>query len=363
MAKIQLSLSRLLLIVLLVIPVILIIIYAVFLATDRFESSASVYITEEQGASSALDLSSLGFTTSSNSREIMVLKAFIDSQGMMMRLDKDLHLLDHFSSSGADIFSRLETGAPIEIAYEYYKKRIKTNFDDQAQLLEISVQTFDSEFSKKVLDRILAHSQDFIDQLNEQIKSSQLLFFQAEVKTSENELIEARNRLTEFQRKNAIFSTDLATKTIGGTISGLEKQLAARQADLSSRLGVLDESSPTVKRIRAEIEALKDQINKENSRLASDKGNSLSELDSKFREIELLIEYKTLRYKANLQAYEQAQLDTARRLRFLTIVAEPTVAESALYPDRIYMVITGSILAFVFYFLVTISIAIIREHS
>ncbi|TLP42078.1 hypothetical protein FDK21_20325 [Cohaesibacter sp. CAU 1516] len=355
--------SRVLIFTFLVLPILTLLVYVFFISTDRYESVSSVYITEEQTKSSPLDLSVFGISGSGSSRDILVLKTFIDSQGMMLRLQNDLRILDHFANEKADMFSRLKKNAPVEKAYEHYLSRIHTKFDDEAQLLEISVQSYDKGFSKKILDQILVHSQTFIDELNENIKSSQLSYFDSAVKDAEADLINARQILIDFQQENAIYSTELTSQTIAGTISSLERELAQKQAELRSRLGILTQKSPTVLRIKAEINALQEQILKENSRLASDDESSLSKLDSTYREIELQIEYKTLRYRTNLQAFEQAQVDIARRFRFLTIVAEPTLAESSLYPNRPYIAITGSIIALAVYFVVSISFAIIREHS
>ena len=357
-----LSKEQLLVLSIILLPIVILGLYTYLILTDRYESHASIYITEEQQKSSPLDLEMFG-AKNLGSRDILVLKTFIDSQVMMKQLDKDLNLLDHFASDHADFFSRLPSNAPIEEAYDHYLSRIITRFDDEAQLLEISVQTFDKDFSKQVLDRIMLHSQTFVDELNDKVQTSSLLFYEQAVKDSEAGMIEVRKKLTDFQRKNAIFSTEMASKSIAGTISGLEANLAKKQAELRSRVNVLNETAPTVLRIRAEIAGLREQIVKETARLASGDAGSLSQLDSTFKEIELEIESKAARYQSNLQAYEKARQDAARQFRFLTIVSAPTIAESSLFPDRIYIMVTGSIIVIALYFMVSISLSVVREHG
>ncbi|WP_319532431.1 hypothetical protein [uncultured Cohaesibacter sp.] len=357
-----LSKEQLLILSIILLPIVILWLYTYLILTDRYESHASVYITEEQQKSSSLDLEMFG-ATSLGSRDILVLKTFIDSQVMMKQLDKDLNLLDHFASDHADFFSRLPSDAPIEVAYGHYLSRIITTYNEEAQLLEISVQTFDKDFSKKVLDRIMLHSQTFVDELNDKIQTSSLLFYEKAVKESEADMIKVRKKLTDFQRENSIFSTEIASKTIAGTISGLEANLARKQAELRSRISVLNENAPTVLRIKAEIEALREQIAKETARLASGDEGALSQLDSTFKEIELEIESKAARYQSNLQAYEKARLDAARQFRFLTVVSAPTIAEKSLFPDRLYIMITGSIIVIALYFMVSISLSVVRERA
>jgi capsular polysaccharide transport system permease protein len=346
-----------------VLPISVLVVYQYLIASDRYESTASVYITEEHAQSSPFDLSLLGVAGVGSAREILVLKAFIESPTLMDLLDKDIQLLDHFSSGNADFFSRLSSGAPREDALDYYNNRVTSVLDEDAQLLYISVQTFDAAYSKQVMDRILFHSQQFIDALNENITGAQKIFFEAAVKRSEDDLLETNKILRDFQQKNKIFSTELTSQAIGETIAALEQQLAEKQAILRAREGTLNADAPRVVRIRAEIQALEEQIAGENERLAGKDGTSLSELDSRFRDIKLQIEYKTLRYKAHLEAFEQAQLDTARRLKFLTVVSAPTLPEASLYPRRHYIVFTGALVALMVYFLVAISLAIFKEHA
>lgn len=359
----SLSFSQFLLLVLLLLPISVLIIYQYLIVSDRYESTASVYITEEQSQSNPFDLSLLGVTGASSARDILVLKAFIESPTLMDLLEKDIQLLQHFSADSADFFSRLEANAPKEDALEYYNNRVIATLDEDAQLLYLSVQTFEAEYSKRVLEQILFHSQKFIDQLNENITRSQKTFFEVAVKRSEDDLLAANKTLRDFQQENKIFSTELTTRAISETIAGLEQQLAAKQAELKSREGELSKNAPRIMRIKAEIEALEEQIAGENERLAGTDGSSLSALDSQFRDIKLQIEYKTLRYKANLEAFEKAQLDTARRLRFLTVVSAPTLPEASLYPKRLYIVFTGALVALMVYFVVAISIAIFKEHA
>ncbi len=357
------SVSKLLFLVLFVVPIVGITIYEYIFATDRFESTASVYIIEEAAQNSPLDLSLLGITNTGSSRDILVLKAFIESQALLSKLDGKLALRKHFSNEKADFWSRLEGDASREEYLEYYLGRVSTEFDDEAQLLKFSVQTFNREYSRDVLKFILKESQIFIDRLNENVSSSQLKFFENEVKESEIVLAEENKKLRAFQKKNNFLSTEVAAKAIVGTIAVLEQALAQKKSELASRRGLLSEDSPTLRRMRAEIGALNEQIKGANDRLAGGKRGSVSDLDAQFREITLLIEFKTLRYKANLDALAKARVEAARRLRFLTVVSPPTLADESLFPDRPYVIITAAMIALMIYFIASITLATIREHA
>ncbi len=363
MKKLRFSLSMLLFLLLFVLPVATVAVYVLGYATDRYESTASVYITEESTQSSPLDLTLLGITNAGSSRDILVLKAFVESQTMLAKFDKNLALRKHFSDPKIDVFSRLAKDASREDYFDYYLNFITVTFDDEAMLLRFSVQTFNPDYSRKILDFILKESQIFIDRLNNNVSSSQLKFFENEVKKSEILLAEEKKKLRAFQRENNFLSTEVATQAIIGTIAALEQQVAQKKSELSSREGLLGTNSPTLRRLRAEITALGTQITAANSRIAGGKEGSLSELDAQFRDFTLLVEFKTLRYKANLDALAKAQTEAARRLRFLTVVSNPTLADESLFPNRPYIIVTAAMIALMIFFIVSITLATIREHS
>jgi len=363
MKRLRFSSAKLLFLAFVVLPLVIVTLYEYILASDRYESTAALYITVEKAQSSPFDLTLLGITSAGSSRDILVLKAFIDSQSMLKKIDKSVGLRQHFSDPSIDFWSRLANDASREEYHEYYLNHISATFDDEAQLLILSVQSFDAKYSQKVLDLIIRESQIFIDRLNENITKSQLSFFDTAVKESEIALTKERRKLRTFQKENNFLSTEVATTSIVGTISALEQAMAQKKSELNSRFGLLGENSPTLRRLRAEIKALNEQIQREKNRLASGKDGSVSELDSIFRELTLLVEFKALRYKGNLDAREKAQTEAARRLRFLTIVSAPTLADESLYPDRPYIIMTTAILALMIYFIASIMLATIREHA
>lgn len=363
MEKSSTSVSKILFIFVFILPVALVSLYEYLLATNRYQSTASIFITEESTQSSPLDLSLLGITSSGSSRDILVLKAFIESPSLLKKIDTEIQLRVHFSNHDADFWSKLADDATREDFLQYYLQRVTAEHDDEAQLLEISVQTFNREYSKKLINLILKKSQLFIDQLNENVSRSQLNFFESEVKTSELILAREKEKLRAFQKKHKFLSTEASSKAIIGTISALEQSLAEKKSELNSRIGLLSEDSPTLRRFRSQINAIQQQIIDANNRLASSDKGSVSELDAQFRDHVLLVEFKTLRYKANLDALAKAQVEAARRLRFLTIVSPPTLADESLFPDRPYVIMTTALIALMLFFIASISLATIREHA
>jgi capsular polysaccharide transport system permease protein len=232
-----------------------------------------------------------------------------------------------------------------------------------SKLIRFSVQGFDEEFAHAVLNQIVERSQQFIDRINDQITREQLRFFDLEIADSEARMKEVKQELIAFQREFRLMTSEGESQTVMATIQTLEQELAQKRADLNARLTVLDKSAPQLQTVQMDITALESQIASAKERLAGASDTSISELDSKFRDIQLSLEFVTAIYKSNLNALEQARLEAARRLKFLIVVSQPSVPEKAAYPRHAYLIATVGIVLLIIFFVVSLTMAIIREHS
>jgi capsular polysaccharide transport system permease protein len=345
------------------IPLAVFSIYEVLIASDRYQSVASAIITQERPTSTSIDLSFLGVTNTATNRDAYILKEFMQSVDMLKYLDEKLNLKAHFSDPKVDFLSRLKANASIEEFHDYFLNYATVEFDTEQQILRYSVQTFDRNLSQAVLQAVMERSQQFIDRLNDKVSNEQQRFLDGEIRKSERRLEEEKDRLIEFQRRHNLLTTESASQAILGTISTLEGMLAQKQSDLNARLKVLDPNAPQLKTLQLDINALRNQIQAERERLAGAESGSLSELDAQYREIQVTLEFVTNIYKANLSALEQARIEAARRLKYLIVVAQPSLAETSEYPNRPYNIITGAIVLLMAYFVVSLMVAIIREQA
>jgi capsular polysaccharide transport system permease protein len=338
-------------------------VYLLFFASDRYESMASATITEEKAAAASIDLAMLGVTNTAADKDSLILKEFIESKDMLQFLDERLRIREHVTQPAIDYYSRLDPDATLEEFHEYYQWLVNVEYDPASKLIRFGVQGFDRDFANALLNLIVERSQQFIDQINEQITREQLRFFDREIADSEARLKQAKEALVAFQRENRLMSTEGEGQTVMATIQTLEQGLAQKQSDLAARLQVLDRSAPQLQTLQLEIVALESQIASAKERLAGASHTSITELDAQFREIQLNLEFVTNIYKSNLNALEQARLEAARRLKFLIVVAQPSVPERAEYPQRLYLMATSAVVFMVLFFVISLTAAIIREHS
>lgn len=345
------------------IPLAAVVVYELRYATDRYHSNSMVLVTEDQSTTQALDLSTLGLPMVASNKDALTLVEFIGSLDMMLFLDEKLQLRQHYSNAGVDWYSRFDNALPTEEFHEYLANYVWAEYDLESQLISIHAQSFDRQFSQDVVKLILERSQLFVDKLNAGVTGEQTLFFEKQLKASEMRLKEAKEELLKFQRDNRLFSTDVEATMVNANIAALEKLLLDKQGLLTTRLQELNDNSPVIQVLRTEIETIKQQLVQEKERLSGASSAAVSELDSRFREIQLNIEFITNIYKSNLSQLEQARLEAVQRLKYLVVVTVPSLADASLYPDRVYIIGTAAMVLLVVYFVLSLLVAIIREHS
>lgn len=361
--RLRLRLNHILFVAIVVAPLLLLSAYMYLIASDRYESFASTTITEEKTSSASIDLSMLGLSNTAADSDALILKQFIESKDMLVYLDEKIRLREHVTSSDIDFYSRMSSDASLESFHDYYNWIIYVTYETDSKLLKISVQGFDPHYAQGMLKVIVARSQAFMDEINDRVTREQMQFFDKEIATSEARLKAAKQDLISFQRENRLLTTESEGQAILATIQSMEQSLAQKQSDLSARLEVLDKSAPQLQTLTLEIRALHHQIEEAKNRLAGSSDNSVTELDSKFRDIQLNLEFVTNIYKSNLNALEQARLEAARRLKFLVVVNEPSLPQTSEYPQRGYAVITAALVLLVVFAVASLSASIIREHS
>lgn len=346
-----------------VFPVAGVVSYQLLISVDRFQSVAATVITEQKPASTSFDLSLLGLPSFGSDRDAHVVSEFILSRDMMSYLDRQLKLREHYSDPNVDYFARAAVDATEEEFHELYRDYIEVDYNIETKLLTFSVQAFDPEYAQNVLRLILRRADEFIDALNNKVSREQIRFFEIEVVNREQALREAKGNLLAFQQKNKILSTEAEAKTIFATVGMLETLVAQKTSELDSKAKILSKNSAQLQELKGQIASLRRQIATEKERLAGSEGTDISKLQAELVELRLELELATTAYKTTLTTLEQIRVEASRKLKFLIVVTLPSLAQESEYPRREYIIITAILICFMIYVIMSLIVAIIREHG
>ena len=347
------------------VPWLLMAAYYYIFAADQFVSEASFSIREPGSGSSGANASALAAMTGfSDNRDEHVVEKYILSMDMLLLLDQELQLREHYSAHPrADFWSRLNKKSSLESFLKFYRKHISTRYDDLSGLLVVEVKTYDPEYAQRLLETILHYSEILINQKSRELAFAQLDFVQAEIKESERRLVRARQALINFQNKHSLFNPEQHGQSVSSIIASLEANLAATRAEYRQLLSYQHQSSPQAVTLRNKIKSLEEQIEQENARLVSQAGDqSINQIFGEFKELELEVQVAQETYASALTALEQSRMEASRQLKYLMVISEPFLPQEALYPRKLYNLLTLAVILLMLFGITTMLITTVKEH-
>lgn len=347
-----------------IIPVIVIVMYLMAFAKDRYASSSVLLVKQVADAQVADTSGGLGalLGVSNTSREdSQILKEYIGSRDMIERLDKALDLRKEFSSVNDPVFA-LSKDASIEELVEYFNKMIVVELDEQTMMLHVKAQGFSPELSLKLNQEILKQSDQFINEISQTIAAEQQVFAEKQYREATLQLDEARNAVLVYQNENEIFDPELQAKAVATLISGLQTNLAQLKTEERTLLSYLTPEAPQVVALRSQIESVQKQIDSESDKLTSPNNQKLNQNVADFEALKAQVEFASDLYKISLASLEKARLEASRKLKKLVVISAPRLAEDALYPRKVYISITSFILLNIIFGIGLLIHSIIREH-
>lgn len=346
-------------------PLVTTVFYLWTVAEDQYASTVgfTVRSQESSGANDLLGgLANLsGGSTASDSD---ILNEFIQSQEMVVSVDRQLKLRDHYSHYWPDDWAfSLWPDASLEDLIWYWQRVVSISFDSSSGLIEVQAVAFDADMAQAVTQAIVAESQIRINALNAQAREDAMRYAQADLDESIERLKAAREALTEFRTRTRIVDPNADIQGRMGVMNNLQQQLAESLIEYDLLRGTVGEGDPRLTKARQRIDVIRDRIGIERQTFTSSStetgavGEDYPSLISEFERLSVDLEYAEASYRAGLTALEVARDDAARQSRYLATYIKPTRAEDAQYPKRfilagligLFMLLAWSILTLIYY--------------
>ncbi len=343
---------------------IIVIFYYTFIAADRYVSDVSITVKSTDGSTPIVSgLEGLVGVTSNTKEDIMHLQEYIKSLDMLKKLDEEINLRELYQSQQLDVFFSITPLASQESYLKYYRNRILTTYDDGTGLLNVSVEGFKPEDAYLIASTILKESEYFINEISRNIAREQLRFSEGELEKARENYQKAKNALLIFQNKYGIFDPQSQIKTKAGFITEIDLKISEKETQLNTALSYLNESAPQVIALKAEIQALKLQLEKEKQKVASNSfEDKLNDVAAQFESLYLDFGFAEDVYKTALTAVETTRIEIGRKAKQLVVIQSPTKPESAAYPQKLYNIITIFAILSLLFGVFRLIQAIIDEH-
>ena len=358
--------SRHLKLALIALPTLLAAIYLFVFAADRYVSESIV--TVRQASSEGGDLPGvallLGAVNPPSREDTLYLKQFIHSLDLLHRLDARLKLREHYQSEKSDFLFRLYGNASQETFLDYYRSRVEILFDDNASLLTIRVQGFDPDYAHKLGQAILEESEKFVNNFSQRMAREQMGFAETELARAARRVEEEKGRVLAFQTKHKLLDPSAQAQALGSLTAELQASLSKQEAELRAAQSYLNDDSYQIRAQKSQVEATRAQLELERLRgTAGKSGERLNALAADFEELLLKATFAQDAYRLSLAAVENARIEASRKLKSLVIIEPPSKPETAIYPRRLYNLVSLLIVTTLLYGIVRLLIATIREHT
>lgn len=346
-------------------PMALLIIYLVIFSQPRYMSESKVAVkrpSDIEGASLSVGLL-LGAANPSSAEDSLYLKEYVNSADMLKALDKQLNFHDAWSKSGLDFIYHLSKDTTAEQFLNYYRDRISVTFDDKTGLLAIQTQGFEPEFAQRFNLAVLKESERFINELSHKIARDQLNFAQEELQQARIRLDKSKNELLTYQNQYNILDPEASATAATSVVMALQSKKIELEAELRNLLSYLREDAPQIVTTQNAIKALQAQIDAEQSKITAPGGNKLNSMAADFEEIKARVTFDTEMYKMAIKAIEKTRLESARKLKVLSVISSPQLPEESTFPNSGYLLASWLLVCCLLFGTIKLLLAVIEDHK
>ena len=344
----------------------LVALYWSVIASDRYVSEARVIVQRTDFAGGdGLNLGSLlGGGGSGNQQDQLLLRDHLLSIDMLKRLDARLNLRAHYSNSRRDPITRMWfEDASLEWFYRHYLSRVSVTFDDYSGVLSIKAQGYDPKTAYAVAVMLVEEGERFMNALAHDRAREQVAFLEKEVTAMNDRVAQARERVVQFQNREGLASPQATAENIVAIVGRLENELTDLTTRRAAMVSYLMPKSPSVVELDQQISAVKKQIGKEKSRLASSKHKTLNRTVEEYQRLQLSAEFALDVYKTALAALETGRVEATRTLKKVSILQSPFEPQYPVEPRRLYNIVVFILAALLIAGTAHLLGAIIRDHQ
>jgi capsular polysaccharide transport system permease protein len=350
-------------------PMLLAAVYYSVLASDRYVSTTVLTVRRSgHEASSVNGLAMLLPGAAAMSQEdTRYLREYLHSQGLLLRLDAELKLRQHYESARTDLLHRLWPDASQEELLAYWRRRVEISLDEVSGLLSVRVQGFDPDQAQRINQALLREAEAFVNDISHRIADEQLAFAKGELRRAEEQLTGTQRTLVEFQTRHRMLDPQADAQATGQRAAELRGRLTKLEAELATKRAFLNEDAPDLVTLKAELAAIRQQVGRETQSATANGsgatgGEALNRLAVTFHDIKTRAALADGAYRSALTAVEATRIEASRKVKSLVVIEPPTRPQTAEFPRRLYELSTLLLLCLAVFGIAHLAIATVREH-
>ena len=254
-------------------------------------------------------------------------------------LDAEIDLRAHYSEFWATdpVFS-LWPDASIEDLVWFWDRVVIVSYDKNSGLMDVQVRAHTAEMAQRIAQIVVRESETMINALNAQARRDSMANAEQDLEDALARLRTAREDLASFRARTQIVDPQADIEGRMGVINGLQQQLAQALVDYDLLLQSTAETDPRVRQADRRIEVIRQRISEERRNFATQDvtvfDTDYPRLIAQFESLTVNQHFAETTYTAALAALDAARSNAQRQSLYLATYVQPTLAQSAEYPQR-----------------------------
>lgn len=174
--------------------------YFALIASPMYVSETQFAVKDvvEQGA--GIDIASQIFKTSSSSvQNARIVEAYLQSPDLFNALDRELKVVDHYSSSSHDLISRLSKEPTVWDKEFFWSRVSQPKLDVDSGIVTFNVRAYDPKMAQSIAQAALKASEALVNEMNERSRNDSIKLASNEVKVAQQRVTKAQKALESFR--------------------------------------------------------------------------------------------------------------------------------------------------------------------
>lgn len=359
-------------IVCVVFPTLLSAAYLGFFASPEYASEAKFTVrTASETPSSILSdtvsniasTMGLGMASRTSTQDVFIVSDYILSRTIINDLGGKPLLHRLYSSSAIDWFSRLSPEASFEDGWKYWKTKVGAFVDTPSSIVRLEVRGFSRDDAHRLAQGILERSEQLVNEISERSRQDALNRAKAELTRAEERLRQAQLALLAFRNQEKLIDPSLSAQSLTELVTKLTQERLTLENNRAVLRSSVDQNSPTLRVLSAQISALDTQIEGLKNQLTSKApGSSLSGQIAGYESLQIEVQFAEKAYSVTQASYEKARTEQEKQQLYLVVVDKPSKPQEATYPTVLLDSLTIFAALLILWSMISLLVATVNDH-
>jgi capsular polysaccharide transport system permease protein len=340
-------------------------VYFFAIASDLYSSEVKFIVRGPPKATVNALSAMLSSAGSAVSEDTFAVHEYVMSRDAVRRLEREVDLRGLLSRPEGDLITRFPGiwfwRKDFEALYWTYKRFVSVEAETTSGVSTLLIKAYRPEDAQRMARALLEFSEQLVNQLNERARQDSVGTFQREVDATEQKIATLQTELTAYRLQQKMLDPKSAAL---GPLE-LLSQMVAQQTNARAQLAEILKNSPNSPQIplmQTRIASLDKLIAEQRGKITGDTNSVATALTEYERlDVQKLLAEKTL--ASALASLQQAKLEAQRQQLYLETIAQPNLADYALYPKRVISFGTVVVSCLLAYGIAWLLIASVREHA